>query len=173
VFTRVPRAPFRQNGDLVNVVCCLSMCLVPFHLQWFKPTVFSCFHTECCWQELVTFCLNNPPILTWLTRYPSIPAHLATSYIPNRDCHPRDTYEPLKSSFWNPRKMHLQIHPPWLCASSWTIFLIILLQLILYLLLVHSLPHWYTFNLHYSKWNFLPAWLLLGYLIPIINTTFR
>jgi len=52
----------------------------------------------------------------------------------------------------------LELHLPRLCVSSCTIFPVILLHLILYLLHIHySLPHSLTVFLHYRKWNLCPA----------------
>jgi len=47
----------------------------------------------------------------------------------------------------------LELHHPPLCATSCNLFPVIQLHLILYLPLIHSLPHSPTFCLHYSKWN--------------------
>ena len=75
----------------------------------------------------------------------------------NTDCRPRYKYKPLKSSLQNPFKACLELHPPRLCANSCTIYPVIVLHLILYFLLIHSLPHSPTVYLHYSKWNLRPA----------------
>jgi hypothetical protein len=71
--------------------------------------------------------------------------------------HTPSTYEPFKSSMQNHLKACLQLHPPWLCENSCTIYSVIVLHLILYFLLLHSLPHSPTLDLHYSKWNLRPA----------------
>jgi len=54
-------------------------------------------------------------------------------------------------------KERCEMHPPRLCATSFTIFPAILLHLILYLLIIHSLLHSPTFCLHYTQWNLCPA----------------
>jgi len=69
----------------------------------------------------------------------------------NTDCHPQYKYKPLKSSLQNPFNARLELHPPRLCANSCTIYPVIVLHLILYFLLSHSLPHSPTLDLHYSK----------------------
>ena len=56
-----------------------------------------------------------------------------------------------------PFKARLELHPPRLCATSCSIFPDIPLHLILYLLLIHSLPYSPTFYHHYPKWNLRPA----------------
>jgi len=75
----------------------------------------------------------------------------------NTDCRPRYKYIPLKSSLQNPFKARLEFHPPRLCANTCTIYPVIVLHLILYFLLLHSLPHSPTLDLRYSKWNLHPA----------------
>jgi len=75
----------------------------------------------------------------------------------NKDCHPRYNYEPLKSSLQNPFKARLELHPPGICTNSFTIYPVIVLHLILYVLLLHSLPHSPTLDLRYSKWNLCQA----------------
>ena len=56
-----------------------------------------------------------------------------------------------------PFKACLELHAPRLCATSCSIFQHILLRLILYLLVIHSLPYSPTFYLHCHKWNLCPA----------------
>jgi len=50
-----------------------------------------------------------------------------------------------------------ELHPARLCATLCSILPVILLQWILFLLLIYSLPHSPTVNLHYGKWNLCPA----------------
>jgi len=47
----------------------------------------------------------------------------------------------------------LELHPPRLCATSCSIFAVILLHLILFLLLINSLPYSPALYFHYHKWN--------------------
>jgi len=75
----------------------------------------------------------------------------------NTDCRPRYTFNPLKSSLQNASNAHLELHPPRLCANSCSIYPVIILHIILYFLLLHSLPHSPTLDLRYSKWNLRPA----------------
>ena len=75
----------------------------------------------------------------------------------NTECRPRYKYKPLKSSLQNPFKARLKLHPPRQCGDSCTIYPVIVLHLIIYFLLLHSLPHSPTLDLHYSKWNLHPA----------------
>jgi len=75
----------------------------------------------------------------------------------NTDCHSRYKYNPLKSSLQNAFQARLELHPPRLCANSCTIYPVIVLHLILYFLLLHSLPHSPTLDLRCSKWNLRPA----------------
>jgi len=75
----------------------------------------------------------------------------------NMDCRPRYKHKPLKSSLQDPFKVRLELHPPRLCVNSCTIYPVIVLHLILYFLLLHSLPHSPMLDLHYSKWNLRPA----------------
>jgi len=56
-----------------------------------------------------------------------------------------------------PSKARVKLHPPQLCTTSCSIFAVILLHLILYLLLIQSDPYSPTFYLHYYKWNLRPA----------------
>ena len=56
-----------------------------------------------------------------------------------------------------PFKVRLELHPPWLCATFCSIFPLLVLHLILYLLHIHSLPYSPTFYLHYHKWDLHPA----------------
>jgi len=74
----------------------------------------------------------------------------------------------------DPFKTCLKLHSWQLCATSSNIFPVILLHLIIYLLLIHSLPHLRTNCLHYSKWNLHPA-RCQGIAIhrPIIKYTMR
>jgi hypothetical protein len=51
----------------------------------------------------------------------------------------------------------LELYPSQLHATSCSIFAVILLHLILYLLLIHSLPYSPIFNCHYHKWNLCPG----------------
>lgn len=58
---------------------------------------------------------------------------------------------------FKPFKVHVELHPPWPGVTSCTILPIILLNLILDLPLIQSLPHTQTFYVHYSKWSLLLA----------------
>jgi hypothetical protein len=75
----------------------------------------------------------------------------------NTDSRPRYKQKPLKSSLQNPFKARLELHPPRQCANSCNIYPIIELQLFIYFLILHSLPHSPTLDLRYSKWNLRPA----------------
>jgi len=75
----------------------------------------------------------------------------------NTDCRPRYKHKLLKSSLQNSVKVPFELHPPRLCANFCTIYPVIVLHLIVYFLLLHSLPHSPTLDLHYSKWNLRPA----------------
>ena len=61
------------------------------------------------------------------------------------------------TSILNLLKACLELDSPQLCATSCTIFPVILLHLILYFLLIRSYSHCLTCYLLYSKWNLNPA----------------
>jgi len=130
-----------QHQGLVDVMSFIV------YVRWLYQTSNSCILTKYCWYELQTFG----------GRKPSIVVHQTTSGIPIPDCRPRFRYEPLKSYLQNPFKLCLKLHPPGLCANSCSIFPVILLHLISYILLIHALLHFPTLYLHYSKWNLRPA----------------
>lgn len=50
-------------------------------------------------------------------------------------------------------QVHIELHPPRPCTTSISISPAILLPVVLYILLMHSLPNCRTVYLHYSKWN--------------------
>jgi hypothetical protein len=100
-------------------------------------------------------------------RNPSFPAHLTRNSVnsggPNNIIHPNPRL-PSSIEIWTievissePCKAHLELHPSQLCATSCSIFPYILLNFILYLLRIHSLPYSPPFCYHYPKQNLCPV----------------
>ena len=131
VFIQVLSAPFGQHQGLVNVTSFLPVHLVLFYVRWLWLTSISCILRECCWWELLTFGCRNPSFLVHYTRNPSSLA--ASDNILYRNSGLQSSISLWSIEVISPKLFNvcLVLHPPWLCATTCSMFPIVLLHLIL------------------------------------------